>query len=297
MNKQILFLFLFCSHIIAHNADLLNKTVNVGTISLPILGIGTLEATAEELSRAVDKHFLLFDTAKAYENEHIVGDVVAQKESIIVTKLFRPNCENRKTLKNAVLDSIQKLGKVPELFLIHGPYPDVPMLSLIIELEALKQIGLVREWGVSNFEKEHIGFLIHHGYKPVLNQIEYHPYFQRPELLELCRNHKIIVQAYRPIAQGYVLQDEVLNRIAKKWGVTPAQCIYAWLFQLGVTMVTKVSSEQHQQDYALSHELVFDSYQLHDISNLNKQEFGRTCTTGGWHGILFTEEIKKRWIK
>ena len=104
-----------------------------------------------------------------------------------MTKLHAPCLQSSSTLESAVHDSISKLGKIPEFTLIHGPYPDVNMIYMMDILEGMKKSGVIREWGVSNFSHEHLDFLDGHHLRPVLNQVEYSPYFQQRDLLDYCR--------------------------------------------------------------------------------------------------------------
>ena len=276
----------------------IERKIKSSKLSIPWAGIGTARLESNSLISSLKKGFTLIDTAKAYENEEMVGAVLSQIEDknsiIVITKLFRPNLENKQILKEAVLDSIKKIGKIPDIFLIHGPYPDVHMVAMIKEIELLQKEGFVKDWGVSNFDIEHLEILIRNKLIPVINQIEYHPFFQRKELLHFCKKHNIIVQAYRPIAQGKVLEDDTIKKIATKCNISPANLVYSWLEQQDMAVVTKVASDEHQDEYAKSQKINLDTEDIQAITALNKGEMGRTCKKGGWL-VPFTQEIKEIW--
>jgi diketogulonate reductase-like aldo/keto reductase len=269
---------------------------------LPMAALGTYKLDKEGLIRGLKNGFQLIDTAKAYENEELVGSAIKASgiplDCIkIITKLFRPNLENRETLRQAIFDSAEKIGKVPEVILIHGPYPDVGMISLVQELESMKKEGLIQNWGVSNFDIDHLALLLEQGLRPALNQVEFHPFFQRTELLKYCKEHDIVLQAYRPIAQGKALEDATIKSIAQSHHITPATLIYSWFCQQNIPVVTKVSSSEHQKEYADSGQLLLTNEEMTTISKLNyPDEKGRTSTKGGWW-VPFTKEISDKWLE
>ena len=269
---------------------------------LPMASLGTYNLEKSNLIEGLKNGFQLVDTAKAYGNEELVGLAIKesgiQSNSVkVITKLFRPNLENRETLRKAVADSIEKIGKAPLIVLIHGPYPDVSMLSLIRELEFMKQEGKIQHWGVSNFDIEHLNVLVTNKLIPALNQVEFHPFFQRLELLKYCEQHGIVLQAYRSIAQGKALENFTIKSIAEKHKVSPATLIYSWFAQQNIPVVAKVSSLEHQNEYAESGQIFLSEEEMQKISLINyPEEKGRTCIKGGWF-TPFTEEIASKWLQ
>lgn len=280
--------------------SIISQTIDIEHISLPLAGIGTHKLEPNRLVNALKNGFKLIDTAKAYGNEEDIGAAIKTtgidpNSLMIITKLFQPNLESKDTIREAIFDSIQKIGKIPDLILIHAPYPSVPMLSLVNELQIMKKEGIIKEWGVSNFDIEHLKFLAENGFTPLLNQVEFHPFFQRSQLLDYCKKHNILFQAYRPLAQGKALTNPVIESIATLHNVSPATLIYSWLAQQGIAIVTKVSSNEHQQEYAESGQIHLTEEEIQSIAHLHlSEEKGRTCTTGGWC-IPFTSDIRNKW--
>lgn len=281
------------------SAPIIKREIQSQRIALPLAGLGSFKMEQARLVEGLKKGFKLIDTAKAYGNEEDIKTAIrisGLDQVQVITKLFNPNVQSLEKLRGAVLDSNQKLGQVPEIFLIHGPYPDVHMLSMLHELEALKKEGKVKNWGVSNFDIEHLEVLIKNDLTPVLNQVEYHPYFQRPELLDFCKAHNIILQAYRPLAEGKVLNDPAILSLAWQHNVSPATLVYSWLAQQDIAIVTKVSSGEHQDEYANSGLIKLTDQQLKAMAALHVADGkGRTCTKGGWY-VPFTEDVLRMWV-
>lgn len=259
--------------------------------------LGTLKMTPDALSRGVHR-FSMVDTAKAYGNEAEVGRILRETGRLdavsVMTKLHAPCLKDDRSLRAAVEDSTEKLGKVPEYILVHGPYPDVPICAVLKQLERMKTQGLVREWGVSNFSREHMQFLKEYGLTPAVDQVEYSPFFQQSELLDYCQANGITLQAYRPLAEGKALQDPTIVELAAKHGVTPAKIVYSWLAQRGVSTVCKVSSPSHQDDYA-GGRVDLPAEDMRRMASLHRpNDEGRSCIKGGWH-VPFTADVEFKW--
>lgn len=270
-------------------------------VQIPRLCLGTFKLTTEGLKRGLNR-FQVIDLAKAYsnpDNEDMMGRAMREagklEQTIVITKLHEPCLQSFKVLRDSILDSTQKIGKVPDVVLIHAPYPNVNMLAVAEMLKILKKDGTVKEWGVSNFNKERLQFLAHYGYIPAVNQVECHPYFPRNDLANLCHTLGILFQAYRPLVEGKVLGEPVLKAIADKYKIDSASVVYNWLYQQGRGIVTKVSSEENQAIYASTGSITLTELEMEWIATLKKPNGqGRTCTKGGWF-VPFTDEVKKTW--
>jgi len=121
-------------------------------------------------------------------------------------------------------------------------------------MEALREAGLARSIGVSNYLVEHLEPIVADAkHKPVVNQVEYHPYLQHGDLLAWHREHGIAVEAYGPLTAitkvpgGPV--DPVYERLAKKYGVEPGLIALRWCLDQGIVAVTTSGNEQRLQSY------------------------------------------------
>ena len=226
-----------------------NLTLN-DSHTIPQLGFGVFQVAPAETETAV-AHALAagyrhIDTAAAYRNESGVGAAtansgIARDELFVTTKLFNDQHGADKA-RPALERSLQQLGyDYVDLYLIHWP---VPSQDLYVEtwqaLTELRDAGLTRSIGVSNFNIDHLKRAIDAtGEVPSVNQIELHPLLQQPDLRAFHAEHGILTEAWSPIAQGAVLDDETIVAIASEVERTPAQAVLRWHLQLGNVVIPK----------------------------------------------------------
>eukprot|EP00162_Nutomonas_longa_P014094 comp21829_c0_seq1/m.49207 comp21829_c0_seq1/g.49207 ORF comp21829_c0_seq1/g.49207 comp21829_c0_seq1/m.49207 type:complete len:179 (-) comp21829_c0_seq1:27-563(-) len=129
-----------------------------------------------------------------------------------------------------------------DLYLMHSPCDPGTLNETWAAMEELKQRGVVRDIGVSNFGIHHLQ-KIERSMKvaPLVNQIELHPFLQRRELVEYCKSKKIALQAYSPLAKAEKMDDPRLARIAQKYRRTPAQILIRWSIQKGFIPLPKTT--------------------------------------------------------
>ncbi|MGF1343384.1 aldo/keto reductase [Streptomyces flavovirens] len=224
-------------------------TLNNGT-TVPQLGFGVFQVPDEETTAAVtsalEAGYRSIDTAAVYGNEAGVGRALAQSgiprdELFVTTKLWNDDQGHDATL--AAFDaSLDKLGlDHVDLYLIHWPTPARDLyLDTWRALEKLAADGRIRAAGVSNFQPAHLRRLIDASpLLPAVNQIELHPGLQQNELRALHAEHGIVTEAWSPLAQGALLDDEVLVSLAERHGKTPAQVVLRWHLQLGNVVIPK----------------------------------------------------------
>ncbi len=200
--------------------------VAAGSIQIPQVGLGLWKITKEYDLRKAVVHALQagyrhFDTAQVYGNEAYLGDVLRETdmprtELFITTKLANDNQawddvipSFKQSLKNLQTDYV-------DLFLVHFPVSESRRPAWR-QMEAIARSGKAKAIGVSNYTIRHLDELLREAdIKPAVNQVELHVYLQQPELLEYCRMHGIAVEAYSPLAHGFVLQNPVLQALAGK---------------------------------------------------------------------------------
>ena len=220
-------------------------------VTMPQLGFGLWRVPADEAERAVttalEAGYRSLDTAALYGNEEGVGAAVAKSglprdELFITTKVWNSDHGFDSTLR-AFDTSMTKLGlDVLDLYLIHWP---VPSRDLYVEtwraVEQLYRDGRVRAIGVSNFTPTHLRRLfVECEVRPVLNQVELHPWFSQDELRAFHGEHQVVTEAYSPLGQGRgVLEEPVLAEIGRAHGVGPAQVVLRWHLQLGNVAIPK----------------------------------------------------------
>ena len=107
-------------------------------------------------------------------------------------------------------------------------------------LERIHQDGRAKAIGVSNFQIHHLEDLLETArVKPMVNQVELHPHLQQPELRAYAKQNDILLEAWRPIMMGEVLQVPLLQQLGDKYGKSPVQITLRWLYQLGIVSIPK----------------------------------------------------------
>jgi diketogulonate reductase-like aldo/keto reductase len=243
-----------------------SPTVTVRGVTVPSLGYGTWqvegEAAYEGVLDALELGYRHIDTAFMYGNEAEVGrgiadSPVAREDIWLTTKVWLGDAAPD-DLRRSAERSLESLGvDQVDLLLLHWPNPDVPIADTVNAFVGLREEGLIREFGVSNFPSGLLREAVAAG--PVFtNQVEYHAYLPQPEVLAVCEEHDILLTAYSPFAHGQLLDDPVLADIAADRGATPGQVALAWLLeQPRVCTIPKASSHERRQENlaALSLEL------------------------------------------
>jgi 2,5-diketo-D-gluconate reductase B len=201
----------------------------------PRIGLGTwqLDDPAESVRHALELGYRHIDTARMYGNEREVGEGlrasgVPRDEVWVTTKVWQDDLEPHR-VRASTEASLADLGlEVVDLLLIHWPSKTVPLADTLGAMVALRDEGLIRHLGVSNFPPGDFRAALE--LAPVLtNQVEYHPFLGQDRLLALADEHDSSVTAYAPIAHGKALRDLVLREIAQAHGVGPAQVALRWL--------------------------------------------------------------------
>ena len=218
-------------------------------VEMPRLGLGTYKAEAgvdveREVESGLALGYRLIDTASLYHNEGSVGrklseSGVAREDVFVTTKLWNSDQGFEQTL--AAFDvSMAKLGlDYLDLYLVHWPYP-MHMRETWRAMEQLLALGRTRAIGVCNFLPHHLADLAEFAtVMPAVNQFEFHPRLQQPELQAACRERGITVQAWAPLMRGKVCDIPLLVAIAEEHRKTAAQVSLRWILQLGHTTIPK----------------------------------------------------------
>jgi diketogulonate reductase-like aldo/keto reductase len=233
-------------------------TLNDGT-AIPALGLGTWPMDDAEAERAVaaalESGYRLLDTATNYRNETGVGRGVAaagvpREEILVTTKLPGRHHGYEETLASFE-ESRARLGlEYVDLYLIHWPLPRVDKyVDSWKAMIKLREDGLVRSIGVSNFTPAHIERLEKEtGVLPSVNQIELHPLFPQDELRAFHEGKGVVTESWSPLGRGSdLLDDPAVATAAEAHGVTPGQVILRWHVQLGALPIPKSGDPGRQR--------------------------------------------------
>jgi 2,5-diketo-D-gluconate reductase A len=230
-------------------ADVPNVRLSDG-VEIPQLGYGVFQIPPDETQRAVEAAleagYRHIDTAAAYRNERgvaagIAASGIPRGEIFITTKLWNTEQGFESTLA-AFDESIEALNvDHVDLYLIHWPSPARDLyLDTWRAFERIHAEGGARSIGVSNFRIADLERLGREAETmPTVNQIELHPLLQQAELRAWHAEHGVATEAWSPLAQGEVLEDETLMTVAAHQEKSVAQVILRWHLQLGNVVIPK----------------------------------------------------------
>ncbi|MFB5649433.1 aldo/keto reductase [Leptospira wolffii] len=264
--------------------SVLNQSVRLNNGNeMPVFGLGVWKTKSgkecvDAVLWALEAGYRHIDTAKIYGNESDVGTAIRKsgiprEEIFVTTKLW--NSDQRDPRKN-LEGSLKSLGlESIDLYLIHFPVASTRKQAWK-ELEKAYKEGLVRAIGVSNYTVPHIRELL--GYAeilPAVNQVEYHPFLNQNDLLELCKEKGIVLEAYSPLAHGQKISDPKLSAMATKYKKTPAQILIRWAIDKGMVVIPK----SVRKERILENSQVFDfSLSKEDLMEMESwNENFRTC--------------------
>ena len=256
---------------------------------IPQLGFGVFQIPPDETADAVETALQIgyrhIDTAEMYQNERGVGQGIRaaglDRSAVYITSKLNNGFHRPDDARRAFDDTLTALDTdYVDLFLIHWPLPtlyDGDYVSTWQTLEQFKNEGRARSIGVSNFQVPHLQRLAQQTETtPAVNQIEVHPYFTNDTVRAYGAEHSIATEAWSPIAQGNVLGDPVVQRIAEAAGKTPAQVVLRWHIQRGDIVFPKsVTPQRVRENFALFDFELTDT-DIDALTALDKGEAGRT---------------------
>jgi 2,5-diketo-D-gluconate reductase B len=257
---------------------------------MPKLGLGTWPMRGSACTAAVLSALALgyrhIDTAQMYGNEEAVGAALAQsgvpRADIHLTSKVWPDNLAPAAMRRSLERSLADLRTdYVDLYLIHWPTPDMDLTEALVTLMRLREEGLARAIGVSNFSVALMRRAIEEIGAPIAcNQIEYHALLDQSKVLAYARGKGVPVTAYAPLARGRLAQQPKLQRIARKHGVSVEQVGLKWLLdQEGVAAVPKAAGRQRQQQNLDALRLVLDDDDRAAIAALPKNV---RIVTPGW---------------
>lgn len=206
---------------------------------VPPVGFGTFQLHGEACTRAVSSALELgyrhLDTAAIYSNEDRVGEAVARsgvprEDLFVTTKIWIDDLAARRT-ERAAEEGLRRLRMDHvDLLLVHWPVPEVPLAETLAAMMRVREAGLTREIGVSNFPPSMLREALE--LAPIFcNQVEYHPFLAQSKLLAIAEEFDMLLAAYAPVALGRATRDPVLTGIGEQYGKSAAQVALRYLVE------------------------------------------------------------------
>lgn len=254
-------------------------------VRMPEIGYGVFQLTDYDECRscvydAIHQGYRLIDTASAYFNEEAVGDAVRQaitdglvqrNDLFITTKVWIQDY-SREGVRNSVYQSMAKLKTdYLDLVLLHQPYGD--WVRAYLALEEICREGLACSIGVSNFNQTKMMKLLSLAdIKPMVNQIEIHPFFTETEYTRWLRSQNIQPQAWGPLNEGQrgIFAHPILTRIGQKYGKTAAQVALRWNIQRGNAIIPKSRRHDHRAENIDLFDFQLSELEMEEIDQLDE---------------------------
>lgn len=255
--------------------------VTSGGARIPAIGLGTWDLRGRTCARMVEHALRLgyrhLDTAEMYDNEHEVGEGLRasgiSRDDVFITTKVWPDHLASADLERAAKESLARLRLTKiDLLLIHWPNPRIPLAETMGALCRMKQAGLTRHIGISNFTVPLIEEAVRLATEPlVTNQIEWHPYLDQSKVAAACRRHGLAVTAYSPIARGRVGNDAKLLRIGLRHGRTPAQVSLRFLIQQGAIVIPRTARRERLKENMAIFDFELDPAEMDEIRAVARQ--------------------------
>ncbi len=229
--------------------SLIKKISLSNSVSIEQLGFGTFKIVEQQeannaVMTALNNGYRAFDTAQLYNNEKILGEAfvnsgVARQELFLTTKVSNLNQGYEQTLKSFEQSLKDLQTDYLDLFLVHWPLKN-HFFDTWKAIEQLYENKMVRAIGVCNFHQSHFELLkTRANIKPMINQIEIHPYLVQKELIEYLNKEQIAIEAWSPLARGRVVDEPLLINIGQKYQKSSSQVTLRWHVQKDLIVIPK----------------------------------------------------------
>lgn len=244
---------------------------------IPVIAYGTWDIKEENVGAKVDialkAGYNHIDTAEGYHNEAGIGETLKnhEREELFITSKVLPSNLNYESVIKACKSSLERLGTdYLDLYLIHWPNPAISLRETLQAMKYLRDQGLVKNIGVSNFSVYQLKAALKITPVPItVNQVEFHPWLYQKELLEVCNQNDVVVEASAPLARTEVLKDETILGLAAKYDKSPAQIVLKWELEKGIVPLPKSRSRDHIEENLKLFDWELETEDIEKIDNID----------------------------
>lgn len=243
-------------------------------VRIPQIGLGTFDLKEESILNGLEVGYRLLDTAWQYRNECEVGKAIKhsglKREEIFITTKIWTDFIRSGEIEKALHESLENLTlDYIDLLLIH--WPATGYESAWEKMIELREKGLVKNIGVSNFTAQMIDNISVSGVLPVVNQIESHPYFQNDEVIDFCKEKNIMPQAWCPLGGSYsdLKNNALFEELSGNYSKSPAQIILRWHIQRNMLIIPRTQNKERLRDNMDIFDFELSSEDVKKISSLN----------------------------
>ena len=292
-------------------------------LDIPIMGLGTtrlrnlddsnkshkddnrMKDVEDVVYNSIKHGTRLIDTASKYEDEVEVGKgikraidegIVKREDLFVVTKMW---LDEKEDPEKALKQSLEKLQlSYVDLFLDHWPsgkcyngknnFKLVPVREIWTKMEKLVEQNLTKSIGVSNYNVQNLLIILSFcKIKPVVDEVEFHPYLYQKDLKEFCDKENIKIISYYPLIKGVnyksrfpkilnekkldLLNEEIVLNLAKKYGKTVGQVVLNWHIHLGVIPIPGSSNPERMKENLAAIDFKMEDKDYDLLSSLDKQ--------------------------
>lgn len=245
---------------------------------IPIIGFGTWLLKRDECRRSVETAlevgYRYIDTADVYGNHEEVAKAIKnsglkREELFITSKVWRSELKKDLALYagERFLDELDT--PYLDLLLVHWPNKDVPISETMSAFAELKEKGITKSIGVSNFNIDHLEDVLKTDIEISVNQVEFHPSLNQENLRKYCDEKGIVLTAYSPNAQGEDFNLDEVIKLARKYSKTESQIILNWIINKNIVAIPRSSNPDHIKENFESVSWEMEDKDYKALDNLN----------------------------
>jgi len=251
-----------------------------GGDKLPIVGVGTWnidgDTVRDSVKAGLDAGYTHVDTAEGYRNESEIGDAIADydRDGLFLTSKVLPKHLDYESVIASCEASLERLGTdYLDLYLIHWPNPAISLRETLDAMATLHDRGLIRNVGVSNFSAYQLSCAHHLSDVPIaVNQIEFNPWYQQPDVVEYCQETDTVVEAAAPLGRGRAFEDDTIQDIAEEYEKSPVQIVLKWEVEREIVTMPKSSSPEHVRENVELFNWEMDEADLKRLDDIDRDD-------------------------